>query len=235
MHTGLARRVAGMGYWNCSAAASALRWDSSGGESVRLRVELVWIVIVVAGVLGWLWWYRQSHWQVAGPRRWPLLGCTLEMVANWGRFHDWLREQFSEESKTIHIAFALHLPNAVFTAEPANVEHVLKTNFANYPKVSMQLSKAHEREGKGVGRMRRQWGVDDMMVHWCAGGDAMRHDAGALRSGHLHHGRGVVEGAAARGELRILVAHATRVQHGRVPGVRRETGRPPRSVCGTSR
>jgi len=51
---------------------------------------------------------------------------------NYDRMHDWLVNYFSK-SKTIVVP----MPFTTYTyiADPANVEHVLKTNFNNYPKV----------------------------------------------------------------------------------------------------
>ncbi|RZB59029.1 Cytochrome P450 704B1 [Glycine soja] len=55
---------------------------------------------------------------------------------NYDRMHDWLVNYFSK-SKTIVVP----MPFTTYTyiADPANVEHVLKTNFNNYPK-ALKLS-----------------------------------------------------------------------------------------------
>ncbi|KAG0608163.1 hypothetical protein M758_8G084100 [Ceratodon purpureus] len=139
--------------------------DSSGSllnfhvtsESVSLLTYFVsrvstleWCVTLVSAFLVWLWWYRHAQSKVAGPKRWPLIGSTFELVANWDRMHDWLREQFSNEQKTILLAFAAHLGDAVYTVDPANVEYVLKTNFANYPKGEMQCNLVRELFGVGI-------------------------------------------------------------------------------------
>ena len=129
---------------NDSADSPPLSFHVSS-ESVSFLTSLVfkvsalqWYVTLVTGFVAWIWWYRHAQHKFPGPKRWPLLGCTFELVANWSRLHDWLRQQFSDERKTIHIAFASHLGDAVYTVDPANVEYLLKTNFANYPKVSSQ-------------------------------------------------------------------------------------------------
>ncbi|KAI3927702.1 hypothetical protein MKW92_004830 [Papaver armeniacum] len=61
----------------------------------------------------------------------PIIGAIIELQMNLHRMHDWLTDYFVE-SKT----FKVQLPNITITfiSEPANVEHVLKTNFHNYPK-----------------------------------------------------------------------------------------------------
>ena len=99
---------------------------------------LQWCVSLVTASAAWLWWYRHS--QTSGLKRWPLIGSTIELVANWDRMHDWLWEHFSEDRTTIEVSFASHIGGAVYTVDPANVEYLLKANFANYPKVSASSS-----------------------------------------------------------------------------------------------
>lgn len=114
----------------------------------RMSVIEWCVSVAVAIVLRWLWSSRQRKFP--GPKRWPLLGCTLELAGNWGRIHNWLLEQFSDDRKTIHIAFAPHVGDAIFSADPANVEYFLKTNFANYPKGERQCDMMRELFGVGI-------------------------------------------------------------------------------------
>ncbi|TXG56529.1 hypothetical protein EZV62_017842 [Acer yangbiense] len=66
-----------------------------------------------------------------GPKTWPLVGAAIEQLVNFDRMHDWLVKYLSK-FKTVVVP----MPFTTYTyiADPANVEHVLKTNFANYPK-----------------------------------------------------------------------------------------------------
>ena len=115
------------------------------------RVSVV-VALAVEGLLAWRWWNRRSSsTQVAGPKRWPLIGSTLEV--NWDRLHDWMLEQFSNNIRTFHlatVAIVSPLPS-VYTVDPANVEHILKTNFANYPKV------------REVIKWLNRWVIDQLM------------------------------------------------------------------------
>ena len=95
------------------------------------------MAIAIGGFMAWLWWYRQAQHNIIGPKRWPLIGSTIEVVLNWDRLHDWMLEQFSEDTKTFHLATVATvnpLPS-LYTVDPRNVEYILKTNFSNYPKV----------------------------------------------------------------------------------------------------
>jgi hypothetical protein len=64
------------------------------------------------------------------------VGAAIEQLMNYDSMHDWLVKYLSE-SKTVVVP----MPFTTYTyiADPANVEYVLKTNFANYPKVEKTL------------------------------------------------------------------------------------------------
>lgn len=83
-------------------------------------------------IFSWLLIQRFNKRNKKGPKTWPIIGATIEQLKNYDRMHDWLAEYLAE-SKTITVA----MPSTTYTyiADPANVEHVLKTNFTNYPKV----------------------------------------------------------------------------------------------------
>ncbi|OVA08970.1 Cytochrome P450 [Macleaya cordata] len=75
--------------------------------------------------------HRWKQRNLKGPKTWPLIGALIELLMNYERMLDWLTD-YLVESKT----FKVPLPFTSYTyiADPANVEHVLKTNFVNYPK-----------------------------------------------------------------------------------------------------
>lgn len=83
-------------------------------------------------VLSWILIHRWSQKNTKGPKTWPLVGAAIEQLMNYDRMHDWLVEYLSK-SRTVVVP----MPFTTYTyiADPENVEHVLKTNFANYPKV----------------------------------------------------------------------------------------------------
>ncbi|XP_072988116.1 cytochrome P450 704B1 [Typha latifolia] len=81
--------------------------------------------------ISWILIHRWSQRNQQGPKTWPIFGAAIEQLRNYERMHDWLVEYLSK-SKTITVS----MPFTAYTyiADPANVEHVLKTNFTNYPK-----------------------------------------------------------------------------------------------------
>ncbi|PON72164.1 Cytochrome P450, E-class, group IV [Trema orientale] len=69
-----------------------------------------------------------------GPLSYPIIGCLISFYENRRRLLDWYTDLLScSPSKTI-VVHRLGAPRTVVTANPTNVEYVLKTNFANFPK-----------------------------------------------------------------------------------------------------
>jgi len=105
--------------------------DVSGVAGEAKPVVIVTTLLVCLGA--WLCWYRWSQRHCKGPKTWPVVGVLIEVVANWNRIHDWMTE-YLYRAHTIqsHAGFGF---TGLVTVDPANVEHIMKTNFANYPKV----------------------------------------------------------------------------------------------------
>jgi hypothetical protein len=85
----------------------------------------------------WVWRHRLRQRHYIGPKTWPVLGCLLEQAQNFDVMHDWLLHYFQRGILTFPVPMAS--VNNTFTADPNNVEHILKTNFVNYPKVCSSL------------------------------------------------------------------------------------------------
>lgn len=88
---------------------------------------------ILAALGAWLWCYRWFQRNTTGPKAWPLVGALPEIQHNWGNLHDYLTSFFSESTRTVILP--LGGSTGVFTTDPESVEHILKTNFSNYPKV----------------------------------------------------------------------------------------------------
>ncbi|KAK3143932.1 hypothetical protein QOZ80_4AG0306770 [Eleusine coracana subsp. coracana] len=78
----------------------------------------------------------------------PVAGTILDLLLNFGGR---LLEQQTERCRR-HRTFRLLAPtcNYVYTVEPANVEYILKTNFANYGKGVMMYDVAADLLGDGI-------------------------------------------------------------------------------------
>ncbi|KAF8718292.1 hypothetical protein HU200_025748 [Digitaria exilis] len=71
----------------------------------------------------------------------------MEQLRNYHRMHDWLVEYLSK-----HRTVTVDMPFTSYTyiADPVNVEHVLKTNFTNYPKGDVYRSYMDVLLGDGI-------------------------------------------------------------------------------------
>ncbi|KAM1922396.1 hypothetical protein ACFX15_020458 [Malus domestica] len=105
------------------------------------------VFMVVCRVLSWIIIHRWSQRHKKGPKTWPLVGAAIEQFTIYDRMHDWLVKYLSESNSVV-----VPMPFTTYTyiADPANVEHVLKTNFANYPKGEVYRSYMKVLLGDGI-------------------------------------------------------------------------------------
>ncbi|XVE54499.1 hypothetical protein DITRI_Ditri03aG0086600 [Diplodiscus trichospermus] len=69
-----------------------------------------------------------------GPPSYPFLGCLISFYKNRRRLLDWYTDLLSESPSRTIVVSRLGARRTVVTANPANVEYMLKTNFDNFPK-----------------------------------------------------------------------------------------------------
>ncbi|EOA29681.1 hypothetical protein CARUB_v10016004mg [Capsella rubella] len=68
------------------------------------------------------------------PRTYPVIGCIVSFYSNRNRLLDWYTELLTESPSGTVVIRRLASRRTVVTANPSNVEYILKTNFDNYPK-----------------------------------------------------------------------------------------------------
>uniref|UniRef100_A0A7C9E1Z0 Unspecific monooxygenase n=1 Tax=Opuntia streptacantha TaxID=393608 RepID=A0A7C9E1Z0_OPUST len=74
---------------------------------------------------------KRKHY---GPPTYPILGCLISFYKNRRRLLDWYTDLLARSpSQTIEVT-RLGARRIILTANPANVEYILKTNFHNFPK-----------------------------------------------------------------------------------------------------
>ncbi|KAF2302641.1 hypothetical protein GH714_000550 [Hevea brasiliensis] len=69
-----------------------------------------------------------------GPPSYPIIGCLLSFYKNRYRLLDWYTYLLSVSPTQTIVVERLGARRTIVTANPANVEHMLKTNFSNFPK-----------------------------------------------------------------------------------------------------
>jgi cytochrome P450 len=85
-----------------------------------------------------------------GLKVYPLVGTLPHFVKNQRRFLHWSTDVLKRDPSHTLSFKALGLTGGVITANPANVEHILKTNFANYPKGELTVSMIEDFLGHGI-------------------------------------------------------------------------------------
>ncbi|CAN1153971.1 Cytochrome P450 94B3, partial [Linum perenne] len=69
-----------------------------------------------------------------GPLTYPLIGCLISFYKNRGRLLDWYTTLLSQSPTNTIVINRLGARRTIVTANPQNVEYILKTNFPNFPK-----------------------------------------------------------------------------------------------------
>ncbi|KAL0447035.1 UNVERIFIED_CONTAM: cytochrome [Sesamum latifolium] len=105
------------------------------------------IITLSVMLFSWIFIHRLKQRNSKGPKTWPFLGAAMEQLVNYDRMHDWMVEYLSQ-SRTVVVP----MPFTTYTyiADPANVEHVLRTNFNNYPKGEVYHSYMEVLLGDGI-------------------------------------------------------------------------------------
>ncbi|KAK1651961.1 hypothetical protein QYE76_069766 [Lolium multiflorum] len=85
-----------------------------------------------------------------GLRPYPLLGHLPQFLANRHRVMDWITEVLAREPTSTLVFRRPGAAPGVITANPANVEHVLRASFDNYPKGPRFASTLHDFLGRGI-------------------------------------------------------------------------------------
>ncbi|KAB1208111.1 hypothetical protein CJ030_MR7G013032 [Morella rubra] len=119
----------------------SLIWSATDESHVGLSMLLACMVL---GCIFIHFWNQRNK---KGPKTWPLVGAAIEQFMNYDRMHDWLVNYLS---KTKTVVVPMPFITYTYIADPANVEHVLKTNFANYPKGELYHSYMEVLLGDGI-------------------------------------------------------------------------------------
>lgn len=108
----------------------------------------VFIALVAIAIASWLWLHRWSQRHSKDPKTWPLVGAQMEALNNFNRIHDWFLTYFKDGHRTIKL---MMMSGPVYlTVDPLNVEHILKTNFQNYPKGERAHATMYDLLGDGI-------------------------------------------------------------------------------------
>ncbi|XP_050133806.1 cytochrome P450 94B3-like [Malus sylvestris] len=77
---------------------------------------------------------RVYEFSCQGPASYPVIGCFISFYYNRSRLLDWYTDLLAESTTNTIVVHRLGARRTVVTANPDNVEYMLKTNFNNFPK-----------------------------------------------------------------------------------------------------
>ncbi|KAM3253372.1 cytochrome 94B3 [Capsicum annuum] len=78
--------------------------------------------------------FQQGARGVDGPPTYPIIGCLIPFYKNRYRLLDWYTHLLNKSPTKTIVIDRLGAPRTIITANPHNVEYMLKTNFDNFPK-----------------------------------------------------------------------------------------------------
>ncbi|KAJ1285846.1 hypothetical protein BS78_03G309300 [Paspalum vaginatum] len=122
-------------------------------ESSSPALELVLLLVLIPlPVLSFLYLRQDAKRQprAEGLTVYPLLGTLPHFLKNQHRFLEWTAGIMVRDPTHTMSVKALGLTGVAITANPANVEHIAKTNFANYPKGELAVSMIEDFLGHGI-------------------------------------------------------------------------------------
>ncbi|KAM7483435.1 hypothetical protein LguiB_008018 [Lonicera macranthoides] len=96
---------------------------------------LLFLSLLAIAIL--LSFFRRKNYKltcVYGPTSYPFIGCLISFYKNRLRLVDWYTDLLSDSPTQTIVVNRLGSRRIIVTANPANVEYILKTNFINYPK-----------------------------------------------------------------------------------------------------
>lgn len=85
-----------------------------------------------------------------GFKTYPLLGALPDFLINRHRFLDWTTQVLRDCPTNTAVFFRAGNVHGIITANPDNVEHMLKTKFDNYPKGERFISLLEDFLGRGI-------------------------------------------------------------------------------------
>ncbi|GLT95686.1 hypothetical protein SLE2022_133540 [Rubroshorea leprosula] len=92
----------------------------------------------------------KTHGHHKGFQTYPLIGALPDFLRNRNRFLDWTTQVLGDCPTHTSPFYRPGNIHGVITANPTNVEHILKTNFENYPKGERFIVLLQDFFGKGI-------------------------------------------------------------------------------------
>ncbi|KAK6924683.1 Cytochrome P450 [Dillenia turbinata] len=119
-------------------------------------MDMLWSLLVLPiGFLLYVYYkfhnsYSKASSMEGRPPSYPFIGCLIAFYKNRFRLLDWYTDLLSKSPTLTIVVQRLGACRIVVTANPSNVEYILKTNFNNYPKGKPFTEILGDLLGKGI-------------------------------------------------------------------------------------
>ncbi|CAM6049757.1 unnamed protein product, partial [Sphagnum compactum] len=107
------------------------------------------LAILVVSLVA-LWWEHPLYGKNKGAAIYPLFGNLIQILYHARVFHDWNTQLLKKTSNMTVRYLRPGSPACYVTANPKNVEYMLKTNVANYPKGPDTCDNLNDLLGRGI-------------------------------------------------------------------------------------
>ncbi|KAH1077018.1 hypothetical protein GYH30_052496 [Glycine max] len=108
------------------------------GGAFMILLELLPLSLIFFPILFYItlaaFWRGDKISGPASPATYPLIGCLISFYRNKHRLLDWYTELLAQSPTNTIVVQRLGARRTIVTANPQNVEYMLKTNFNNFPK-----------------------------------------------------------------------------------------------------
>ncbi|KAK9108469.1 hypothetical protein Syun_024480 [Stephania yunnanensis] len=96
-------------------------------------------LVVLYFIISYVFFYlflntNKSNSSIHSPPSYPILGCLTSFYNNRFRLLNWYTDLLAESPSQTTVIKRLGARRTIVTANPDNVEYILKTNFSNFPK-----------------------------------------------------------------------------------------------------
>jgi cytochrome P450 len=114
-----------------------------------LGIPILLLAILVVSLVA-LWWEHPLYGKNKGAAIYPLFGNLIQILYHEQVFHDWNTQLLKKTTNMTVRHLRPGNPACYVTANPKNVEYILKTNVANYPKGPETCDNLNDLLGRGI-------------------------------------------------------------------------------------
>jgi cytochrome P450 len=119
-------------------------------KALQFQTLVITFFAVIVVTLVYIWWHHPLYGKNKGPKVYPIIGSTMQVLWQRDILLDYMTDHMKNQSTmTIRMVW----PGGMcwhITANPDNVEYILKTNFENYPKGIIMRRHFSDFLGEGI-------------------------------------------------------------------------------------